>query len=346
MQAYSTQAGRINEVKGEMLAHAVPVEVLAMGCKMKPMPTKQGDNITYRRALPKGATNTNANTQNRPSVTAAAHLVQEGVTPTAEGLTYVDVNVVQQQYACLYQYTDKAELLYEDDIPADMVQQTGERMGLVREMVRYGAMKAASNVIYAGGTTRATVDEKITLNALRRMTVTLKLNHAKKKTRAIKASQDYETFAIQPAYCVFVSTDCQGDIEDLPGYVPVVQYGAARSGINENEIGAVGEFRFILSPELTAYADAGAAIGATGLYSTTGVSIDVYPFMIMGEDAVFDVALRGMNSLDPTHIKPGKKDKSDPLGQRGYVGATFWDAVAVVNGGWMGVIESGRSALT
>jgi len=343
---YLNTEGRINEVKGEMLGHAVGVEVLALGCKMKQMPTRAGDNISYRRVLPKGATTTNVNTQNRPVVTAAAHLVQEGVTPTAEQLTYQDVNVVQQQYACLYMYTDKAAELHEDDIPGDQVQQTGERMGLVREMIRYGAIKACSNVIYSGGTTRATVDEKITLNALRRMTVTLKLNHAKKKIRMIKPSLNYDTYAIQPSYCVFVSTDCQADVEDLPGYTPVVKYGDSRSALNENEIGACGEFRFILSPELTAYADIGGANSA--LYGTTNsaANVDVYPFLVMGEDAVFDVALRGLNSLEPTHISHKKKDKSDQFGQRGYVGAMFWDAVKVVNGGWMGVIEAGRSNLT
>jgi N4-gp56 family major capsid protein len=343
---YQGTTGAINEVFGEMLAHAQHEEVLAMGCKQVPMPKRKGDNITYRRVLPKGATTTDVNTQNRPSVTAAAHLVQEGVTPTAEQITYQFINVVQQEYACLYMYTDKAAELHEEDIPKDQVQQTGERMGLVREMIKYGAMKACTNVIYSGGTTRATVDEKITLNALRRMTVILKANHAKKKNRAIKPGINYETFGIQPSYVVFVSTDCQADVEDLPGYVAVVRYGDARSQLHPAEIGAVGEFRFILSPELTAYADAGGANSA--LYGTTNsaANVDVYPYLLMGEDAVFDVALRGMDSMEPVHLSHKQKDKSDVLGQRGYVGAIFWNAVAVVNGGWMGVIEAGRSNLT
>ena len=155
-QAYSTQAGRINEIKGEMIAHAIPFEVLAMGCTMKPMPKNKGDNVTYRRVLPYGAATTNANTINRWSLTAAAHVVSEGVTPSAETVTYHDVSVTIQQYGCLYSYTDKAAMLYEDDIPEDQKQQCGERMGLVREMIRYGALKACTNVTYAGGTSRGT----------------------------------------------------------------------------------------------------------------------------------------------------------------------------------------------
>lgn len=337
---YTTNAGRINEIKGEILAHAIPVEVLSLGCKMKPMPKNQGDNISYRRYLPFGATSTNANTQNRPSVTAAAHILEEGVTPTADQLTPVDVNVQIQQYGCLYSYTDKSAMLYEDDIPEEMKIQTGERMGLVREMIRYGALKACTNVSYAGGTSRATVDEAISLNVLRRMTKTLKSNHAKKKTRILSASPNYDTAAIQAGYIVFVHTDAQPDVEDLPDYVPVAKYGT-RQAISEHEIGSCGEYRFILSPELSPYLAGGAAVGATGLVADDDTNIDVYPFIVMGEEAAFDIALRGANSLTVNHLPHNKPDKSDPGGQRGYVFGGFWSAVLVTNNGWMGVIEAG-----
>lgn len=343
--SYTTQAGRINEIKGEMLAHAIPFEVLALGCTMKKMPKNQGDNISYRRVIPKGGATTNANTINRWSVTAAAHQIQEGVAPTAETLTYQDVNVQIQQYGCLYSYTDKAAKLYEDDIPADMKQQTGERMGLVREMIRFGAMKGITNAQYAGGTTRATVDEAISLNQLRLMARTLMANHAKRKTRILAASPDYGTSPIEASFLVFCHTDCAADVRDLPGFTPVAEY-ANRKPINEYELGSVEEFRFICSPELAAYADAGAAIGSTGLLSTSASNIDVYPYIVVGGDeAIFDVALRGEDSLDLIDIPHTVKDKADPGGQRGYVGAFFWSAVLVANNGWCGVIEAGATDL-
>lgn len=348
MYTYQTNDGRVNEVKGEILGHATPVEVLALGCKMKQMPKKAGDNITYRRFLPRGATSTSVNTQNRPSVSAAAHLVQEGVTPAADTLTPVDVNVKQQQYACLYAYTDKTEDMYEDNIPEEMKVQTGERMGLVREMIRYGGLKACTNVIYedsTGTNSRATVNRAISLNGLRRMTRVLKANHAKKKSKILAPSPNYETFSVEAAYLVFVHTDAEADIRDLPNFKTVAEYGQ-RTPINENELGSCEEFRFITSPELSAYADSGAAVGSTGLYSTSGTSIDVYPFIVMGEDACYDVALRGANSFSVSHIPTSQVSKTDPLNQRGYVGAKFYCAVKVVNGGWMGIIEAGISALT
>lgn len=342
IQAYSTQAGRINEIKGEMLAVAEPFECLSMGCTMKKMPKNKGDNISYRRVIPKGGATTNANTINRWSVTTATHLVQEGVTPTAEGITYQDVNVAVLQYACLYSYTDKAAELYEDDIPRDEQDQAAMRMALLREMIRYGSMKAGTNVQFQGGTTRATVDEAISINGLRLMARTLLANHAGMKTKVLKPGPQYDTSAIEPGFIVFCHTDCAADIRRLENFVPTIKY-AQGSSLSPKEIGSVEEFRFIISPELASYPDAGAAVGTTGLYSTTLSNLDVYPMIICGEDAVFDV---GLNlNFDVIHIPHTVQSKEDPLNQRGYVGAKFYSATLVTNNGWMGVIECGVTKL-
>ena len=342
IQTYSSPAGRINEVKGEMLRIAEPVEVLAIGCSMKKMPRNKGDNISYRGVIPTGGATTNANTINRWSVTATAHEVTEGVTPAAEALSYRDVNVQIKQYACLYSYSDKVELFYEDDVPADQKMMTAKRMGLVREMVRYGEMKAGTNVQFSGGTSRATVDEAITYNQLSLMARTLLANHASMKTSILAPGPAYDTAAIEAAFIVLCHTDCEHDIRNLENFVPVAKY-ANRQPINENELGSVGRFRFIVSPELASYADAGAAVGSTGLYSTSGSNIDVYPMIVMAEDAVFDIALN--TNFEVIHHKASEKSKADIFGQRGYVGAMFWSACKVVNNGWMGVIEVGVTDL-
>ena len=54
---------------------------------------------------------------------------------------------------------------------------------------------------------------------------------------------------------------------------------------------------------------------------------------------------RGGYSLDPTWIPPGEKTKSDPLGQRCFVGAKFYFACKILNEGWLAVIEAGVADL-
>ena len=345
LQNYATSAGRINEIKGEMLALAEPTMVLALGCEMKKMPKNKGDNISYRRLIPTGGATTNANTINRWSVTAVAHLLQEGVTPSAETLTDQYVNVQLAEYGAIYGWTNKTADLHEDDIPGDMKSLLAKRMGLVQEMIRFGSMKASTNVSYAGGTTRATTDEAISLGVLRRMARTLLANHAGKKSKIVSAGPAYDTSAIEEAFLVFVHTDAAAYVRDLPGFLPVSKYAGFKP-ISPKEIGSCEEFRFILSPELASYADAGGA--NTALYATTSSAsnIDVYPFIVCGEDAVFDIALKGADSFNLSVIPTSQKDKNDILGQRGYVGASFWSAVLVANNGFMGVIEAGVDDLT
>ena len=344
---YGTNAGRINKFKGELLGHAMAVECLGITGQNKKMPKNNGNNVVYRRWLPFGAANTNINTENRPAVVVANHITTEGQTPTADSMTPVDVPVTLAQYACLYSVTDQAVDLYEDDIPAEMKKQTGERMGLLREMIRYGVLKAATNVYYSGGTTRATVDEAVTINLLRKITRNLHSNHAKQITSILAPSQNYGTSSVEAAWLVFVHTDAESDIRDLPGFTAVADYGS-RKPLHDMELGSVERYRFIVSPELASYPDAATSVTAAtaGLYSTTGTNPDVYPMIVVGEDAWGDVALRGINSVDPTWIAPGQKDKNDPLGQRGYIGAKFYAASAIMNGGWMAVAEVGVAALS
>lgn len=336
-------AARIGKLKGDILAHAVPCEVLGITGQQRGMPKNQGDTIVHRRYLPYGATNTDWNTRNRPKALPAAHELTEGVTPTADTLVAQDITVTLKQYGCLYQLTDKTVDTYEDDVPAEMKKQCGERIALVREMIRYGILKACTNAFYAGGgASRAAVNAKITLPLLRKISRNLQANHAKRITGILAPSANIDTQAVEAAYLVFCSTDAEADIRDLPGFTTVAEYGT-RKPVSPYELGSVENYRFITSPELAPYPDAGADLGSTGLMGET--KVDVYPFIVVGEDAWGQLALRGADALDPTYIPPGQKDKSDPLGQRGFVGAKFYMACTMLNEGWMAVAEAGVSAL-
>lgn len=336
-------AERIGKIKGEILAHAVATEVLGITGMQRALPKNNGQTVVYRRYLPFGAANTNWNTRNRPVVNAAAHELTEGVTPTADTLVPQDITATLKQYGCLYELTDKVVDTYEDDAPAEMKKHCGERVGLLREMIRYGVIKSCTNVFYAGNVaSRALVASKITLLALRKVSRNLQANHAKRITGILAPSVSIATKPVEASYLVFVSTDAEADIRDLQGFVHVSAYGN-RKPVHPQELGSCENYRFITSPELAPYAGAGAAIGSTGLMGTTNV--DVYPFIVVGEDAWGQLALRGADSIDPTYIPPGQKDKSDPLGQRGYIGAKFYMQCTLLNEGWMAIAEAGVSAL-
>lgn len=352
MQTFTLTPGRINKFKGQILKHAVPVEVLAKGGRQVKFPKNNSDTYVARRWIPYGATSANPNqffangSGDRGNTLVQAHLTQEGITVLPESISPMDTSVVMQQYSCLYGFTDKTYDLYEDDIPQAMQEQIGERVALVNEMIIYGVVKASTNQWYGGtGAGRTSVNGKLTLNLIRKIVKSLQANHGKSVTRVLSASNQYGTDAVSSGFIVYCHTDLEPDIRDLPGFTPVEKYASGTP--MPNEVGKCERFRFVTSPDLPSYQDAATSITAStyGLYSTTGTNPDVYPLIIAAEDAWSQVAVRGKESLDPTFLPPGQKSKSDPFGQRGYAGTIWWKAALVENAGWLAVANVGVTAL-
>lgn len=354
VQTFALTPGRINKFKGQILSHAMPLEVLGKTGRQVKLPRNNSDTYVARRWLPYGATSTDANTINRffqngtgdrGNAVVQANQISEGVTPQPESITPQDITVVVQQYGCLYGFTDKTYDLYEDDIPAAMIEQIGERVTFVNEMIVWGALRACTNQYYGGtGTSRATVNGAITLGMVRKIARNLQANHGKPVNSVLSASGNYGTDAVAEGYTVYCHTDMEPDIRDLPGFVPAEKYASGKP--MPNEIGKCERFRFITSPDLPSIQDAGAAVGSTGLQSTSGSNIDVYQFIVTAKDAWSQIAVRGKESLDPTYLPPGQKSKSDPLGQRGYAGTIWWKAVMLENQGWMAVGNVGIRTLS
>ena len=351
MQTYALQTGRLEKFSGQILKHAMVSECLTRGGRQVQMPKNASKTYVARRFVPYGATTSQPNrffqdatTVDRPAAMVAAHATSDGVTATPDSIVPQDVTVVMQQYSCLYGFTDQTYDMHEDDIPKAMVEQTGQRVTLVNEMINYGALKATTNQFYGGtGTTVATVNGGLTLGLLRKIAKSLQLNHGAPVTKVLDASGLYNTEAVAEGYIVYVSVEAEPDIRDLTNFIPAEKYASGKP--MPNEIGKCERFRFITTPEFPSLQDGGAAIGSTGLYSTTGTSIDVYTGLVVAADAWSQIAVRGKNSIDSTFIPPGVKSKSDPHGQRGYAGAIWWKGVMVENNGWCAAFNVGLKTL-
>ena len=350
IQRYSTVASRnLIRAAQDMLAHAQPITVLGDFGTQRQMPQNATDTLVFRRTLPFSASTTGTTIENTaryvgtPSVSPGNFVLGEGATPNANTINFQDVTVTLQQYGLLYKFSSKVELLYEDDVPGEMVKLVGETMAEVLELVRYGVLKAGSTVIYANGSSRSAVNTPVSLNALRRAARTLESNRAKRVTSRLAPGVNFGTRAVQPAFIVFVHTDAVADIRNLPGFTKVEEYGQFKP-IHDMEIGACEDFRFIKSPLLSSFAAAGSAT-LNGCLSVGAANVDVYPFLVIGEDAWGQVALKGMNAITPRVLKSGDINHANPLGQFGYVGASTWFAAVRLNEAWMARIECGVTAL-
>jgi N4-gp56 family major capsid protein len=351
IQNYGTVASRnlIRAAQG-MLEHAQPITVLGDFGTQREMPQNSTDTLVFRRTLPFGASTAGTTIENSsryvgtPDITASNFVLAEGVTPNANTISFQDVSVQLQQYGVLFKYSSKVEQLYEDDIPGEMVKLTGETLAEVMEMVRYGVLKAGSTVIYANGSSRSAINTAISLNAIRKAARTLESNRSRRVTSRLAPGVNFGTRAVQPAYVVFCHTDAVSDIRNLPGFTRVEEYGSFKP-IHDREVGACEDFRFISSPLLKSFLAAGASVGSSGMLSVGASNVDVYPFIIIGEDAWGQVALKGMSAIKPVVLKASQTNHANPLGQFGYVGASTWFATVRLNDAFMARIEAGVTAL-
>ena len=210
------------------------------------------------------------------------------------------------------------------------------------EAVLFGILRAGTNVFYANGASRVAVNTALTLNKQRAVTRALAAQKARKISRMLSAGPGYGTSAVEAGWVAVGHTDLDSEIRNLAGFVPVAKYGS-RNTISEHEVGTVEQVRYVLSPDLAPFADAGGAKGA--MTSTTGTSADVYPILFFGQDAFAQVPLKGEEAITPMVLNPGTPSKSDPMAQRGYVSWKSYYAAVILNDLWMARLEVSVTAL-
>jgi len=307
-------------VSAAMLKHAEPVMVLQKLGQSRPIPKNSTRTIKFRRPVP---------------FTVSTVPLQEGVTPSASAFSYADVEATLKQYGRSVEISDLVTDNSEDPVLKDVSMLLGEDAGLTYEKITYNAVKGGTNVFYSVGSARTSVNGVITLTKQRAVTRSLKANKAKKLTKILSAGINIATSPIEASYVAVAHTDCESDIRGLAGFEPVAKYSRF-TPICPEEIGAVEDVRYVLSPELESWPDAGDTAGS--MTSTTGTDADVYPVLFFGAEAFGLVPLKGENAMTPMIVN-AKPTDSDPLAQRGHAGWKGQFAALILNQTWMARLE-------
>lgn len=310
----------------EMLSHAEPILVLSKFGQNKPLPKNKADTVKFRRPVP---------------FPVVEEPLTEGKTPTAQQMQYEDVTVQIKQWGAVVKITDYVNDLAEDPVLSDSSMLCGEQAAETIELQTWGALKAGTNVFYANGEARDEVNTLISLGKQRAITRSLKANRAKKVTKMVSASTNYDTTPVDAAYVAFAHTDLEADIRDMEGFTPTERYGSMKA--LPYEIGKVEDVRYVLSPVLDKWEDAGG--DANGQVSTEGTKADVYPVIYVGAEFYGLIPLKGANAVKPSVINPDQKTKDDPLGQVGYVGWKTYFVAKILNEGWGARLEVAASDL-
>jgi N4-gp56 family major capsid protein len=303
----------------EFLERALPYLVIEKFGQAKPLPANNSKTMIFRKY---NALDTTPN------------ILVEGVTPTGKQLTSTDVSVTLEQMGDRITITDVIQDTHEDPIFKEAQEVLGEQAAQMIEVSRFGVIKAGTNFYYANGSARTDVNTPITLSLQRRITRFLKRQMAKKITKVVRSTAAFGTANVAPAFIALCHSDCEADIRNLAGFVPVEEYGQLTP--YESEIGKVEDVRYLYSTIFTPWTDGGGLDSGSGteMISTLGTNADVYPIIYLGANAYGIVPLKGVNAVTPMVVNPTPSD-SDPMAQRGHVSWKSMQKAVILQDAWM-----------
>lgn len=304
-----------------MLAVGIPVEILGKYAMPYVVPDHSTKTARFSRYNPL-------------PLSGPLTPVVEGVTPPGQQATRTDIDITLQQYINWVGFTDVLELVSDTPYLQQLTKRLGEQQMQVAEVIRYNAVKAGTNVQYANGAGRTSVNTPFTRALQRASLRTIKRNNGMPFNDKISSTPDFRTEPVEESFVAVTHTDVENDIREADGFISVKQY---RSGNpNPGEIGAIEDCIYFKSTLFTAFADAGGAkAGANGtVISTGGTSADVYPVIYLAKEAFGSVTLRGMYSTTIMLSNP-KQSVADPAAQRGVASWKMMMAAGILHDGWI-----------
>ncbi len=309
----------------ELLTRAIPLMVFEKFGQAQSLPDNSTRVIMWRR-------------YNSLPITPTA--LVEGVTPAPNTINKTDITATLVQYGSRVEISDVVIDTHEDNVLMETMEILGEQAAAMIETVRYGVLRAGTNVFYANGASRSAVNTPVTLDLQRRVTKALKRQMAAKITKVVASTPNYGTQAVAASYIAITHPDVETDLRNMMGkdnrivFTPTELYGSMSPF--EMEVGKAEDVRYLTTTICTPWPDAGGAKGL--MQSTSGTNADVYPILYIAKDSYALVALKGKHAVIPMVVNPKPSD-SDPMGQRGHVAWKAYTAAAILNDQWIARAE-------
>ena len=317
----------------ELLERARADDIFTPVVDLKPVPANKAETASWRRIVNDAVATTE---------------ITEGVNPDWQSISYEDVTGTFEERVEIYAVTSRARTLSEDDHIANTVDQLKDKMLRIRNAVAWSKFLAGTTVLYnnTAHAARSDVDGPVTLGILQEAIRILNDAKGEFYTEVDDGGLNNGTVPVEPSYIALCHTNLLPDIRKINGFVTCAEYGSAKP-ISKHEKGAIESLRFLMSPELTPFADSGALVGATNMKSTTGTNIDVYPILICAKQALGAADLKGVGNSGwggvNVEILDGA-DKADPANLNALVVGHWWDLQLILNDSWVIRLEVGATA--
>jgi N4-gp56 family major capsid protein len=219
-----------------------------------------------------------------------------------------------------------ANEMTEDQLQIDLLNNAG--------VIRFSGL-ATSTATLGGSTAAGGTADTFTYDDLVKLNIELNDNRCPKNTTLIAGSRMTDTKVVNAARYAYIGSELEPtlmrlkDFHDERAYVPVAHYAQA-GNVARGEVGAVGDFRFIVVPEMMRWEAAGDLVGDTSdeicSWSVNAAGenrLDVFPILVVGEESFATIGFQtdGRSSkFTITHKKPGFEtaDRNDPYGETGF----------------------------
>jgi N4-gp56 family major capsid protein len=220
-----------------------------------------------------------------------------------------------------------ANEITEDQLQIDLLNGAG--------VVRF-AGTATSMATLTGDDAAGNAEDVVVYDDLIKLGIELDNNRCPKNTTVITGSRMVDTKVVNAARYAYIGSELipalmrMVDYHSAKAFLPVAQYGAATT-VARGEIGAVGDFRFIVVPEMMHWEAGGAAVANTADevchwsvdLATAAAHVNVYPILVVGEGSFTTIGFQTDGKtvkFKITHKRPGKDvaDRNDPYGEVGF----------------------------
>lgn len=302
-----------------LLERATPALLHTRFAQVRDIPANNGTNVIKFRKY--------------GSLTANTTALTEGVTPTGSALSVTDVLATVAQYGDYITLSDVVQYETYDPILTESAEVLGEQAGDSIDILARDILAAGTTIQYAStATSDGTVTAAMVINRaeIKEAVRTLRGNNAKPITSMIDPSTGYNTVPVGRSFIGLVSEDTAFDLDDAEGWIPVEKY-PNKSNVMEDEIGALGNVRFLMSTN--AYSDADGNLNSGPVHYTIILAQNAY--------AITRISGQTLKNI----VKPlGSAGTADPLDQRSTSGWKLTFVAKILDQNNIVVIHHGVTA--
>ena len=290
-------------------------------------------------------------------------LTETGGRVNRVGFTRVELSGTLAEHGFFMEFTDDSMTFDTDSelyghMSRELVAGANE---VTEDLLQIDILSAAGTFVFAG---TATADSELTGVAgagqgvvdyadLKRLSIALDDNRTPKNTKIIKGSRMIDTRTVNAARLMYIGSDLQTTFENMvdglsnAAFKPVREYAAAGAILN-GEIGAVGDFRIIVVPNMMNWVGAGAVEGVNPGFKVTNGRYDVFPMLVVGGESFATVGLQssgakgGKQKFKIIVKKPGKEmaTTTDPYGKLGFSSITFYHGFIALRPERIGLVKA------